>query len=294
MTHVRGAVSTRRTAWLMALPACVALLAINGVPLVYSTVLAFFRWNLTQAFRPPRFVGLDNFIQLVGTAQFWDSTLHTMILMFGAVALEAVIGLGIALLLDQRLRGTSAAASMLLIPVAIAPAVVGFLFGNLLNESLGPINYYLSALGLPAPPWLSSSTWALPSIILVDVWQWTPFMMLLLLAGLRSLSPEIQEAAKVDGAGWWQGLRYVTLPMLRPVIAIAILLRAIDAFKTFDLVFLLTFGGPGTSSQTLSFYGYTIGVQFFDIGRASAISFVMVQIFIVFALVYFRVARERL
>jgi multiple sugar transport system permease protein len=292
--QARGAVSTRRTAWLMALPACLALIAINGAPLVYSTVLAFFHWNLTQAFRPPRFVGLDNFAELAGSADFWNATIHTFVLVFWTVALEALFGLAIALLLDQRLRGSSLASALLLVPIAMAPAVVGFLYANLLNESLGPINYYLTALGLPAPPWLSSPQWALPTIILVDVWQWTPFMMLLLLAGLRSLPPEIDEAARVDGAGFWSRLRFVTLPMLRPVLAIAILLRAIDAFKTFDLVYLLTFGGPGTSSQTLSFYGYLIGVQYFDVGQASAIAFVMVQVFIVFALVYFRVARERL
>ena len=249
-------IESRRTPWLMVLPALLLILAINIVPLVYSTVLSFFQWNLIQAGTPPRFVGIDNFIRLITKdPQFIAASINTGIVVVGTVAIQTVLGVSVALLLDQRLRFTGVATTLLLIPLALAPAVVGLLFSSLFNSTLGPVNYVLNAIGLPAPSWLGDAHWALASVIIVDTWQWTPFMILLTLAGLRSLPPEPIEAALVDGAGAWQRFRFVKLPMLLPVLTVAMLLRAIDSFRTFDLVFLLTFGGPGTSSTTVSFYG---------------------------------------
>jgi len=289
------AIESRRTPWLMVLPSLLLLLGINIVPLLYSTVLSFFQWNLTRASVPPRFVGLDNFVHLLTTdPQFVESTVNTAVVVVGTVVLQTVLGVAIALLLDQRLRFTGLATTLLLIPLALAPPVVGLLFSSLLSGSLGPINYWLESIGLPAPSWLGDAHWSLPSVILVDTWQWTPFMILLTLAGLRSLPHEPIEAAIVDGANAWQSFRYVKLPMLVPVLTVAALLRAIDSFKTFDLVFLLTFGGPGTSSTTMSFYGYKVGLQFFDIGRASAIAFVMVQVFIVLVILFYSRAKDQL
>jgi multiple sugar transport system permease protein len=288
-------IESRRTPWLMVLPALLLVLAINIVPLVYSTVLAFFQWNLIQASTPPRFIGIDNFIRLVTRdPQFISATLNTGIVVIGTVAVQTVLGVAVALLLDQKLRFTGVATTLLLIPLALAPAVVGLLFSSLFNSTLGPINYLLDAAGLPAPSWLGDAKWALASVIIVDTWQWTPFMILLTLAGLRSLDHEPIEAALVDGAGAWQRFRYVKLPMLMPVLTVAMLLRAIDSFRTFDLVFLLTFGGPGTSSTTMSFYGFKVGLQNFDIGRASAISFLMVQVFIVFVLLFYSRSKDQL
>ncbi|MEX0625572.1 MAG: sugar ABC transporter permease [Chloroflexota bacterium] len=279
----------------MVLPALLLILAINIVPLVYSTILSFFQWNLTQAQVPPRWVGLDNFIRLLTRdPQFITSAMNTAIVVVATVAIQTVLGVAIALLLDQKLKFTAVATTLLLIPLALAPAVVGLLFSSLLSGSLGPINYWLDAIGLPAPSWLGDARWALPSVILVDTWQWTPFMILLTLAGLRSLPQEPIEAAVVDGAGSWQRFRFVKLPMLLPVLTVAVLLRAIDSFKTFDLVFLLTFGGPGTASTTMSFYGYKVGLQAFDIGRASAIAFLMVQVFIVFVIIFYSRSKDQL
>lgn len=288
-------IEPRRTPWLMVLPALLLILGINIVPLVYSTILSFFQWNLTQAQVPPRWVGLDNFIRLLTRdPQFITSALNTAIVVVGTVAIQTVLGVAVALLLDQKLKFTGVATTLLLIPLALAPAVVGLLFSSLLSGSLGPINYWLEAIGLPAPSWLGDAHWALPSVILVDTWQWTPFMILLTLAGLRSLPQEPIEAAVVDGANGWQRFRYVKLPMLLPVLTVAVMLRAIDSFKTFDLVFLLTFGGPGTASTTMSFYGYKVGLQAFDIGRASAIAFLMVQVFIVFVIIFYSRSKDQL
>jgi multiple sugar transport system permease protein len=285
---------SRRTPWLMVLPALVLVLGINIVPIVYSTVLALFQWNLTQA-SPPRFVGLDNFVRLLTKdPQFLASSLNTGILVAATVSIQTALGVAIATLLDQKLRFTGLATTLLLIPLALAPAVVGVLFSSLLSDSLGPINYWLDAVGLPSPSWLGDPHWSLPSVILVDTWQWTPFMILLTLAGMRSLATEPLEAAAVDGASSWQRFWLVKLPMLAPVLMVAALLRAIDAFKTFDLVFLLTFGGPGTSSNVVSLYGYKVGLQFFDIGRASAIAFLMVQVFVLFVILFYWRAKDQL
>ena len=260
-----------------------------------STVLAFFQWNLIQAATPPRFIGIDNFIRLITRdPQFISATLNTAIMVVATVAVQTVLGMAVALLLDQKLRFTGVATTLLLIPLALAPAVVGLLFSSLFNSTLGPVNYLLDAIGLPAPSWLGDAKWALASVIIVDTWQWTPFMILLTLAGLRSLNPEPIEAALVDGASAWQRFRYVKLPMLLPVLTVAMLLRAIDSFRTFDLVFLLTFGGPGTSSTTMSFYGFKVGLQNFDIGRASAIAFLMVQVFIIFVLLFYSRSKDQL
>lgn len=279
----------------MVLPALLLILAINIVPLVYSTVLAFFQWNLVQASTPPRFVGLDNFIRLITRdPQFLSAAANTAIVVVAAVAVQTVLGVAVALLLDQKLRFTGIATTLLLIPLALAPAVVGLLFSSLLSGTLGPINYWLESIGIPGPSWLGDAHWALASVVIVDTWQWTPFMILLTLAGLRSLDQEPIEAATVDGATAWQRFRFVKLPMLMPVLTVAMLLRAIDSFRTFDLVYLLTFGGPGTASTTLSFYGFKVGLQNFDIGRASAIAFLMVQVFIVFVLVFYARARDQL
>jgi multiple sugar transport system permease protein len=288
-------IESRRTPWLMVLPALLLILAINIVPLVYSTVLAFFQWNLIQAATPPRFIGIDNFIRLITRdPQFISATLNTGIMVVATVAVQTVLGVAVALLLDQKLRFTGVATTLLLVPLALAPAVVGLLFSSLFNSTLGPVNYLLNAIGLPAPSWLGDAKWALASVIIVDTWQWTPFMILLTLAGLRSLNPEPIEAALVDGASAWQRFRYVKLPMLLPVLTVAMLLRAIDSFRTFDLVFLLTFGGPGTSSTTMSFYGFKVGLQNFDIGRASAIAFLMVQVFIIFVLLFYSRSKDQL
>jgi multiple sugar transport system permease protein len=288
-------IESRRTPWLMVLPALLLILAINIVPLVYSTVLAFFQWNLIKAATPPRFIGIDNFIRLITRdPQFISATLNTGIMVVATVVVQTVLGVAVALLLDQKLRFTGVATTLLLIPLALAPAVVGLLFSSLFNSTLGPVNYLLNAIGLPAPSWLGDAKWALASVIIVDTWQWTPFMILLTLAGLRSLNPEPIEAALVDGASAWQRFRYVKLPMLLPVLTVAMLLRAIDSFRTFDLVFLLTFGGPGTSSTTMSFYGFKVGLQNFDIGRASAIAFLMVQVFIIFVLLFYSRSKDQL
>ena len=251
----------RRFGWLLVLPACLFVIVMNIFPALFTIVSSLFRWNLASTRIPPRFIGFGNYKELLlQEPQLPQAVLNTLMFIFGTVSLQVVAGIAIALLLNQGLKGTRVATALLLIPMTIAPAVVAWLFSVLLNESLGPVNYVLSSLGLFAPPWLSDAHWALPTIILVDAWQWTPFIIIITLAGLRSQPMSMFEAAMLDGAGALARFRYITLPLLRPMLTVAILLRTVDAFKMFDLVYLLTGGGPGTASQTLSLYGYRLGL----------------------------------
>lgn len=284
----------RRFGWLLVLPACLFVIALNIFPALFTIVSSLFRWNLASTRIPPRFIGLGNYSELLLHEPLLpQAVLNTLIFIVGTVSLQVVAGIAIALLLNQGLKGTRVATALLLIPMTIAPAVVAWLFSVLLNETLGPVNHVLGALGLAAPPWLSDPRWALPTIVLVDAWQWTPFIVIIALAGLRSQPASVFEAAMLDGAGAWARFRYITLPLLRPMLVVAILLRTVDAFKMFDLVYLLTGGGPGTASQTLSLYGYRLGLVYFDVGRASTVSTIMLLIALAFAIVFFRVSRTR-
>lgn len=284
----------RRFGWLLVLPACLFVIVLNIFPALFTIVSSLFRWNLASTRIPPRFIGFANYSELLlHEPLLLQAVRNTLMFIIGTVSLQVVAGIAIALLLNQGLKGTRVATALLLIPMTIAPAVVAWLFSVLLNESLGPINHVLSSIGLFAPPWLSDARWALPTIILVDAWQWTPFIVIITLAGLRSQPASVFEAAMLDGAGAWARFRYITLPLLRPMLTVAILLRTVDAFKMFDLVYLLTGGGPGTASQTLSLYGYRLGLVHFDVGRASTVSTIMLLIALTFAIVFFRISRTR-
>jgi multiple sugar transport system permease protein len=279
---------------MLVLPACLFVIALNIFPALFTIISSFFRWNLAKARIPPRFIGVENYNELLfHDPMLLQAVLNTVLFIIGTVTLQTVIGVAIALLLNEGLKGTRMATALILVPMTIAPAVIAWLFSVLLNESLGPVSYAFGIFGLASPPWLSDSAWALPTIIAVDTWQWTPFTVLIALASLRSQPPSVFEAAMIDGAGPWQRFRFITLPLLRPVLVVAVLLRTVDAFKMFDLVYLLTGGGPGTSSQTLSLYGYRLGVVHFDVGRGSAVSTIMLAVALVFAVTFYKVARAR-
>src|SRR5579875_1771001 len=291
-TEIPVSARGRRLGWRLVTPALIVLTLVNAVPIIFGTVLAFYNWDLINQ-PSATFAGLNNFVQLFTTdTEFQQAGVQTLKLMGIALPLEGLLGLGIALLLDQGLFGSRAVGTLLLVPMTISSAIVGFLFSNLFDQSLGPINYLLSVVGLPGPAWLSSPSLAIVSIALVDAWQWTPFLVLIFLAGLRSLPTEPGEAAHADGANAWQRFRHVTLPLLAPVLALGLLLRAMDIFKTFDIIYILTYGGPGTSSETLSFYGYKTGFLLFELGYGSAISFIMVQVFILFTVVFYQLAKQ--
>jgi multiple sugar transport system permease protein len=221
------------------------------------------------------FVGLTNYITVLTSSQFWNSLMVTLLFTSTAVALEVLLGFVVALLLSQGLRGERLFRIILIFPLVTTPVVVGLTWRALFNNQYGIINYYLGIMGLPTPNWLGDIVMGFPSVVLVDCWQWTPFTGLILLAGLQALPRAPYEAAMIDGASRLQIFRSITLPLLRPAIIVAIVFRGVDAFKTFDNIYVLTQGGPGSTTDVLSFLAYRTGFWFFRMGESAAIAILM-------------------
>jgi multiple sugar transport system permease protein len=239
------------------------------------------------------FAGLDNFRQVLTDPEVWSDAGATALYVVLAVSLELALGLLLALMLNRKMRETNLLTALFILPLGVAPVVSALVFRELLNPVYGWVDYYLQAWNLIVDPidWLADPFTAWVSIIGLDVWQWTPFVALILLAGLQGVPQEPREAAIVDGAGPLRLFWHITLPLLRPFIAIALVLRAIEAFKTFAGVYVLTSGGPGTSTTLLTLDMYRIALQDFNIGAASALgicflfalSFVMSRLLTVLA-----------
>ena len=276
----RGPLNSAWTGYALAAPALLVMIAIFLYPLGYSFVMSFFRWDLSAPSAP--FIGLNNYKETFASPLFQQSLRNQLIFTAATIAVEVSAGMGVAVLINGKMRGLRAARTLLLIPPMIAPAVVGLNFRWLFNSQYGFIDALLADLHLPAIPWLSDPNWALASIIIADVWQNTPLMVLLFLAGLQSLPQEPLEAAAVDGASPWQIFWYITLPLMRPVIVIALMLRIIDTFRTFDVVWLMTQGGPGGASSLVTVYAYLLAFQGVDFGHAAAVSYIALAISLVF------------
>jgi multiple sugar transport system permease protein len=286
-----GRLRRRSVGILFVLPAALTLLAITIFPLIYELRLVFMSWELTTN-APPEFVGLQNLITvLFKDERFWASMRVTATLIIFGVAIQLALGTGLALLLNRLGRWRTGLVSLFLIPVMIAPVVAGFQFRMIYHDQFGPLNYLIEKVtfgqwrGLA---WIANPKVALFSILMTDVWQWTPFLMLIVLAGLQSVPQELYEAAEVDGASSWQTFWRITAPLLLPVIIIGILIRAMDSFKLFDIVYLVTGGGPGNVTETISFYTYLQGFKFFSLGYTAAMAFIQLIIITVIAQVFLR------
>jgi multiple sugar transport system permease protein len=265
----------------------VAIIALLSIfPLLFSIVLSFIRWDLQTQERP--FVFLKNYADAIMDPRVWAALKNTVLIMGVGVGLEFLLGLGLALVLVDELRGKRFVIPLLMLPVMMVPIVVAFTWRMLWDTQFGAINEILGLIvGHPVTiVWLGQTNTALVAMIVTEIWQWTPFMFLVLLAGLAGISPELYEAASIDGANWWQSLRHVTLPALAPVIAVALLFRGLDAFKFFDTVFIFTQGGPGTSTETISWYIYQIGFKFFRMGYAAALSYLVLILLVVVCTIY--------
>jgi multiple sugar transport system permease protein len=282
----RFATRRRIEGWLLVLPAIVLILGLSIFPLIQSLILSFQRWDLQSQEHP--FIGLQNYRDALFDARVWGALQNTGIIVVAAVALEFLLGLGLALLFSGDFKGKRLAMPLLMLPVMVVPIVVGLTWRMLWDNQYGAINQTLSWIAGRDVNilWLAHRDTALFAMVVTDVWQWTPFMFLVLLAGLSSVNPELYEAASLDGAGWWQSLRDVSLPGIARVIAVAVIFRALDAFKVFDLVYMFTQGGPGTSTESISWYIYQLGFKFFRLGYASAVSFLVVILLTIIATLY--------
>lgn len=269
-------------------PAIITLFALIIFPMLWSIYISFTDLILTVPGRDGDFIGLSNYERVLTSERMWNSIFNTAYYVVVGVFFQFIIGFAIALYLANYVRGSISRALMtlLLLPMMMAPIVAGYMWRLLFSESFGPINYILGLMGLPEPAWRSSTRWALNSIIIADIWQWTPFVILILYTGRLSINEELYEAARVDGASKWFTFRHVTLPQMKGVIAVAILIRAMDAFKFFDKMFVMTLGGPGTSSELATYYNYLLGFENFNMGQATAMSWVLVVIAVILANIF--------
>jgi len=264
-------------------PAFIAIAIILIYPLGYSFWLSFHEWTLRGFRKGIPFVGFQNYIDLFRNPDFINSLRITASFVLLAVGIEFVLGMGLALLLNHDLRARNWIRAMILLPMMCTNVVIGLTWRLLLNYEFGLVNYYLSVMGLGPIEWLSKPAMALPAVILVDVWNTTSFVALLLLAGLQALPDEPFEAARIDGASAWQSFVYLTLPLLRQTILVVLLWRMIDTFRIFDVIYLLTAGGPARATETVSIYVYRYGFQSFNLGFASAASYIMILIMLIIA-----------
>jgi multiple sugar transport system permease protein len=274
----------RHLKWIYILPALLFVLLMMLFPIIYTVWISFYEWSMSSV-TPPAFVGLANYIALFKDERFLDATWNTFYFTFVALIVEVVLGLAIAVLLNRSFKGKNIAKTIFLLPMVATPVAMGLVWMLIYEPSIGAANSFLKALGLPPQLWLASMEQVIPSLIIIDVWQWTPMVALILMAGLSTLPTDPYEAADVDGASAWQKFKSITLPLLKPTLIIATMLRLIDVLKTFDIIYATTQGGPNFKSETLNLYGYILGFQYFKLGSASALLVIFFLIVMILTLV---------
>lgn len=279
----------RRTRRLFLLPLTAVLATLTIVPFVYNLVLSLTNESPTTE---SRFVGLANYADLLSDGAFWQAIGVTIVFTVVAVGVQFTVAMLVAVSLHRITRGAPLLRAVFLLPMAMAPVAALFNWRLMLNASSGVVNYVLGRIGLPQPNWTGESGTALATLILVDVWQWTPFMLVILVGGLSAMPTEVHEAAAVDGASPRRSFFSVTLPLLKPFILVAVLFRSIDALKTFDSIQLLTSGGPGSSTTTLNYFVFREGIQYLNFGRAAAAATLLLLIAILLSRLLLRWLRE--
>ncbi len=274
--------------YLLIAPTVAVLFTLSIYPLFYAIKTSF------QTGDDLHF-SLGNFTRLFSDGFFFSALAHTFVFASLALTLEFLIGLSLALLLDSKLRGKNVFRALLLVPMMLPPVVVGVIWRLMFNSDFGAINGTLKSFGFDTTnlTWLASSKLAFLSIIVVDVWQWTPFVFLILLAGLQAIPNEPYEAALIDGSSPWQTFKNITLPLLKPAILIALLLRTMDLLRVFDSIFILTEGGPGNATETISLYIYRTAFRFGDFGYATAMSFVLLILTNIISAMYIRFLQKQ-
>jgi multiple sugar transport system permease protein len=274
--------------WLIA-PAVIVLLLISIYPLLYSLNLSFRDFNYIRPHLGKPFIGLLNYKEILNSSQFYNDFWVTVKFVVGSVFFSVLFGLVLALLLNRTFRWLRVIRALVLLPMITAPVVVALIWRWLLNPELGLVGYLMGVIGMEPQVWLTRSSTALPALVWIDAWEWAPYCFLIIFAALQSLPDEPYEAALVDGAGYWQTLFYITLPQLKPIIIIVIVLRTLVTIKIYDLIYILTAGGPGISTESLVMYVYKNIFVFNDMGKATASSFIVLIISIVVCRVFFEI-----
>ncbi|KIL41490.1 ABC transporter permease [Gordoniibacillus kamchatkensis] len=282
----------RRLKWVFTLPAVLFIALMIAFPIVYTGRISLYEWSMS-AISPPKWVGLDNYVSLLKDRAFWTSLKITIYHSFFSIVLETVLGVAIALLFSRNFAGKKLAKAVMMIPMVATPVAIGLVWLLIYEPSIGLANKVMKSFGLPTQEWLGSVTQVIPSLIVVDVWQWTPMIALIVIAGLATLPADPYESAAVDGATGLQKLVHITLPLLMPTIITAVTLRIIDLMKTFDTIYATTQGGPNFASQTLNVKIYDTAFVNFKLGSASALLIIFFAI-IMACIVLLTAIRRRL
>lgn len=271
------------------MPTMIILVLMNIYPLFYSLYLSFTEYSVISA-TAPRWVGLQNYMEILSNTSFWEHFAITGRYALFSVGLQMIVGFGLAMLLKDKFRGSGILTTLILVPMMLSPVVVGLFWRMMFNPSYGIVNYLLGyANPSTAPQWLASPELALWAIVIVDVWMWSPFVMLLSLAGLSAIPDYLYEAAAIDRAGPWFVFRRITLPQVMPLLLIALLFRTIEALKQFDLVMGITGGGPGDSTETVSVRLYRLAFQGqFDTGLSSALAYIVLIVIVAVSSLFIR------
>lgn len=281
----------RNLKWLFPLPAALFILLMMIFPVVYTVFVSLTDWNMSSG-GPISFIGLNNYVSMLQDPRFYNAFLLTLYFTVLAVCFETVFGVIIALILNREFTGKNLAKFILLLPMVATPVAIGLAWTLFYEPTIGLGNYALKYLGLPASTWLASNLSVIPSLVLVDIWQWTPMISLIVLAGLAALPYDPYEAALVDGANPLQTILHITLPLITPTILIAVVLRSIDALKTFDIIYVMTAGGPGFASETLNIYAYSLGFGYFRFGAASAALVALFAVVLGFSVVVLKMRKS--
>ena len=257
------------------LPAVVWIVIFTVFPLLYAIYTSLFSFRYGKI---NQFVGLANFGRLFTDANLHHALWITIVFVAVTVTIEMLLGFGLALMFNREIRGKNVWRAIMTLPLFATPVAMGYLGITLFYETNGPVNALISTLGGTPPPWLSNPTWAPMAVMIIDIWQWTPFVFLVALAGLQGLPEDLYEAARVDGGSGFQLFRYITLPLMTPILWLILLLRLVEAFKVFDIPSSLTLGGPGRATEVYSLFTYRTALRFFDHGYAATQGFLLLFI----------------
>ncbi len=272
-------ITRRGIKYTFVLPALLLMTIIVAFPILYNIYMSVHSWFVASG-SGPRWNGLRNYFAIAMDKRFWNSMRVTALFTIGALGGEVVLGVLLALFFNRKFRGKGIIKTIFLFPIAATPVAVSLIWGMMYNYDLGIINVLLKSMGLPPLLWLADPKWVIPALVITDIWQWTPLILLIVLASLESLPPDPFESAKVDGASPFMTVIYITLPMVKPAIIIAAMIRSIDAIKTFDLIYVMTQGGPNIASENLNLYIFNMGFSYFRMGKASALAIVLFTIVI--------------
>jgi multiple sugar transport system permease protein len=284
---------SRRLIVYFLLPPLLILSAITIYPFLFGIYNSFHDWLLYKPHLGKPFVGLGQYARIFSDSNFWTALGHSLIYVALSVSCSMFLGFVQALVLSRdEIKGKGVIRSVLIIPLVVAPVVIGFAFRFMYNSDLGVLPWLLEQIGVRIPRILGDPNWALFAVILVDIWNQTPLPFLVFLAAVQSINPELYEVAGIDGASYWQSLRHITIPLLRRAFLVVLLIRTIDAFKAFDILYVMTEGGPGRATEVLSLFGYRLAFVGWRMGMASAFALILFYIIVGISTFYIRLIQR--